>query len=483
MGMFYYYIDSHITDGEVAVCEGYPFDDIPGLSTVYIRAPWSLFEPQENVFDWSAIDTAIQKYGGVGKQIALSAVVCEGSNYATPLWVYEAGAAAPDFNDPVFAHKLENFVRAYGAKYDGNRNIAFIDVGGEEDMYARYFPNTQRITSGSTYNTEPVVLTTEDWADPADTIPLIDTLHAGYLGLRGDIGLMYQETPGFFETVGKRLGYRLIPSKILLPTAVIAHGYFDMTVDWKNVGAAPCYKDAYPTLTLKNKDGDIVLVLTDRDFNVKDLPVGEPGKAPPSVVESVTFRAGSLLPGGEYDVFLSVGELDGTPSIAMPIDGDDGEKRYYVGTMIVQGMYDVNSWQNMLSTLRMNFTIRPTLQSYSYYITAGRLLCVETGVRNRHHEFVIDLPSQSLREGFAEKKPFSMEIDLPIPDNYFDKPLQDPAVLKGKRFNVWLEILNNTSGPENINYMTADRGRNSYLGVIELNDDMKWVFTPGRTPE
>jgi hypothetical protein len=113
----------------------------------------------------------------------------------------------------------------------------------------------------------------------------------------------------------------------------------------------------------------------------------------------------------------------------------------------------------------------------------GRLLGVETGVKHRHHEFIIDLPTQSLRQSFAEKKPFSMEIDLPIPNNYFDKPLQDPALLKGKRFNVWLEILNNTSGPENINYMTADRGRNSYLGVMELDDNMNWVFTPGDTPE
>ena len=322
MGMFYYYIDSHITDGEVAVCEDILLMIFPRLSTVYIRAPWSLFEPQENVFDWSAIDTAIQKYGGWVNKSRLAQWFAR-IKLRHPC-VYEAGAAAPDFNDPVFAHKLENFVRAYGAKYDGNRNIAFIDVGGEEDMYAKVFSEYAKNHLGQYIYTEPVVLTTEDWADPADTIPLIDTLHAGYLGLRGDIGLMYQETPGFFETVGKRLGYRLIPSKILLPTAVIAHGYFDMTVDWKNVGAAPCYKDAYPTLTLKNKDGDIVLVLTDRDFNVKDLPVGEPGKAPPSVVESVTFVPAPFFR-GEYDVFLSVGELDGTPSIAMPIDGDDGE--------------------------------------------------------------------------------------------------------------------------------------------------------------
>ena len=179
MGIFHYYIDSNITDGEIATYEGYHFEDIPGLSTVYIRAPWSLFEPQENLFDWSVIDAAIQKYGGVDKQIALSAVVCEGSNYATPLWVYDAGAVAPVYSDPVFVDKLENFVRAYGAKYDGNRNIAFIDVGGEEDMYASYFPNTQRVSSGNTYNTGPVALTMEEWADAADTIPLIDALHAG----------------------------------------------------------------------------------------------------------------------------------------------------------------------------------------------------------------------------------------------------------------------------------------------------------------
>ncbi|NLB80446.1 MAG: hypothetical protein GX800_02245 [Clostridiaceae bacterium] len=107
---------------------------------------------------------------------------------------------------------------------------------------------------------------------------------------------------------------------------------------------------------------------------------------------------------------------------------------------------------------------------------------METGERIRLYDFILDFPNQSLREGFAEKRSFSMEIDLLIPPKYFDKPLGDPAELKGKRFNVWLEILNNSNGPY-ITYMTADRGRNSYLGVIELNDDMKWVFTPGRTPE
>jgi hypothetical protein len=320
-----------------------------------------------------------------------------------------------------------------------------------------------------------------DWGDGWDALELVDIAHASFFGLHGMSERIYRENPEVFDAISKRLGYRLIPGEVSLPQEVEAHGNFDMAVDWKNVGAAPCYKGAYPTLTLKNKNGDIVLVLTDRDFNVKDLPVGEPGEVPASVVERATFRAGALLPGGEYDAFLSVGELDGTPTIAMPIDGDDGARRYHVGSIKVQGMYDVTASQSAPSKLTMDFTIRPTMLS-TYAITVGRLLYVEAGIRNRNFDFIIDFPNKELGSGFTAKKPFSMEIDLPIPPLYLDKPLSDPAVLKGKRFNVWLEILNNSNGPY-ITYMTADRGRNSYLGVAELDDNMKWVFTPGDTPE
>ena len=66
--------------------------------------------------------------------------------YATPEWVragrrkghsFVLGAGRredgplwdPDFDDPVFLAKLENFLKAMAARYDGNPNVAFIDVG------------------------------------------------------------------------------------------------------------------------------------------------------------------------------------------------------------------------------------------------------------------------------------------------------------------------------------------------------------------
>jgi hypothetical protein len=34
---------------------------------------------------------------------------------------------------------------------------------------------------------------------------------------------------------------------------------------------------------------------------------------------------------GTYDVFISVGTRDGTPTIALPLEDDDGQRRYRIG--------------------------------------------------------------------------------------------------------------------------------------------------------
>ncbi len=46
------------------------------------------------------------------------------------------------------------------------------------------------------------------------------------------------------------------------------------------------------------------------------------------------FHAPPMKP-GLYTVFASVGSLDGTPRIALPMAGDDGQRRYRLGTMNV----------------------------------------------------------------------------------------------------------------------------------------------------
>jgi hypothetical protein len=122
-------------------------DDLPGVTTVYLRIAWSHLEPQEGRFCWSVLDTPAQRWHDKGKRIALRISCCESfMRYATPRWVEKAGAKGhnfkpgtgvdpngpywePDYDDPVFLEKLDHFLAALAQRYDGNPEVDFIDVG------------------------------------------------------------------------------------------------------------------------------------------------------------------------------------------------------------------------------------------------------------------------------------------------------------------------------------------------------------------
>ncbi len=160
-------------------------EDFPGLSVVYLRIPWSYIEQEEGVYTWNVLDTPAQRWIEQGKQVAFR-ITCSESwmEWATPKWVHEAGAKGlrfrpgagtledgpywePDYGDPIFLEKLEGFLAAMAARYNGNPNVAFIDIGtygvwGEGhnhastgvdyplsvkkvhiDLHVKHFPNTQ----------------------------------------------------------------------------------------------------------------------------------------------------------------------------------------------------------------------------------------------------------------------------------------------------------------------------------------------------
>ncbi|MBP5759797.1 MAG: hypothetical protein J6W90_00265, partial [Verrucomicrobia bacterium] len=104
---------------------------------------------------------------------------------------------------------------------------------------------------------------------------------------------------------------------------------------------APCYPGGFFALTLKDEKSGIVSVLTEEGFDMKNLPVGEPEREPIKEVIS-TFTVGSIfkdpantfqrnLQRGRLSVYVSIGQRDGTPTLELPYDNDDGHKRYKVG--------------------------------------------------------------------------------------------------------------------------------------------------------
>lgn len=127
-------------------------DEFPGLSTVFMRIPWSFLEPEEGQFNWAILDTPAQRWIARGKRIAINITSSENwTAYATPEWVRKAGAKGvwyefgkgpskagqtaaawcwdPDFGDRIFLRKLENLVRALAQRYDGNPNVSYFHIG------------------------------------------------------------------------------------------------------------------------------------------------------------------------------------------------------------------------------------------------------------------------------------------------------------------------------------------------------------------
>ncbi|MBK8884975.1 MAG: DUF4832 domain-containing protein [Bacteroidales bacterium] len=143
-GWCFHYYDNGIGDYGNRMDTTDSLSDFPCLNDIYLRLAWSYLEPEEGVFNWNLIDSIINRWVLWGHTISFR-ITCKETEivYATPEWVRKAGAKgkfikhpdleieawAPDYNDPVFLEKLENFHKAFAARYDGKPWVEYIDIG------------------------------------------------------------------------------------------------------------------------------------------------------------------------------------------------------------------------------------------------------------------------------------------------------------------------------------------------------------------
>lgn len=446
MGWFLYNYDDDIKRYTVNLAPSDVVPDFTGVSVVYMRLAWSYLEPSEGQYNWAILDTPMQKWVQAGKKVAFRFTTSEGrpeeaGGFATPRWVEEAGAKGyylkdgkivpdgpvwePDYNDPIFIAKLDEFLAAAAARYDGNPNVAFIDVAfglwGEGhtfgstkipydvqticrhiDLYRKHFEKTLLVGNDDfaiqgrgletlgylrdhglglrddsilvqpgdrayyhaylSYNfwpRVPVIVESEHygsskeggiWEDGHLFLQAIEDYHASYASVHWYPRQFLAENRELIQRINMRLGYRLELEEISWPSKVPSGGTIQIGYRWRNAGVAPCLPGGLPTVTLKDDDGGIVGVFADDDFNVRELPVGPPDKSK-SIARRVlpyfpqedkplatfTLPPQSLLPPGIYSVFISIGDETGTPTIALPLDGDDGHHRYRMGTIQITG--------------------------------------------------------------------------------------------------------------------------------------------------
>ena len=99
---------------------------------------WSVLNPQEGVFDWSALERQLAQAKKQGNQFSFRVYTMVGEEYGDhmiPEWVLEKGATLlpngePDYSNCEYQAEWAKFVNELARLYDGNPDIAFIDISG-----------------------------------------------------------------------------------------------------------------------------------------------------------------------------------------------------------------------------------------------------------------------------------------------------------------------------------------------------------------
>lgn len=168
----------------------------------------------------------------------------------------------------------------------------------------------------------------------------VEDYHASFMSIHGQPREILNENRETIDKINLRMGYRIQPMEVSWPKSVKigTPQVFKVEWTWSNKGVAPCYPGGYPCLTIKDEKGGIVSVLSDESLDMRCLKVGAPGVNPITKWESA-FTIGLVAPTtkpGNYDLFISVGSRDGTPQIALPLDGHDGQRRYRLGKITLE---------------------------------------------------------------------------------------------------------------------------------------------------
>lgn len=124
-------------------------------SILYIRLGWSWFEPEEGNYAWddpeSDIYQLIQGAGERDLQLAFRVLIdsTDNSQQAIPEWVFEKGLQVDSYtsvwdlehnkelkvkegkcDDPFFLEHFENFLKAFGERFDTDSSVSHIDAQG-----------------------------------------------------------------------------------------------------------------------------------------------------------------------------------------------------------------------------------------------------------------------------------------------------------------------------------------------------------------
>jgi hypothetical protein len=280
---------------------GVKYGDVLDLaSTGYSRYDWRAIQTGENTFNWSEIDRDIAKWAAIGKKYSFGIMSLSTHNngtytftdasriagvsgaelnvrYSCPLpeWLILKGikftientesfsasskVIVPVWDDPTYIAECKKFAEALANRYDGNTNIAFIDIRnygnwGEMHMYP-FFRNSWPEYKGHLTATQVQSLLLQPYINAFKKTQLVvcygqppltgeqpssSDLNSwavkNGIGLRSDGVMRYDDDGGKYNDA---YGKRLIPAVGIMPVVwemVNFKEYFDPG-EWDNAPA------------------------------------------------------------------------------------------------------------------------------------------------------------------------------------------------------------------------------------------------------
>lgn len=107
----------------------------PFVSGILVRVGWDILEPADDVYNWSLIDTQLNRAKAYGKKVSLGI----GSGIVIPQWVFDGGAqrlvsSSPKNDtlavpwDAYYLTKWKEFISALGSRYKNDTVIQMVYI-------------------------------------------------------------------------------------------------------------------------------------------------------------------------------------------------------------------------------------------------------------------------------------------------------------------------------------------------------------------
>ena len=200
-------------------------------------------------------------------------------------------------------------------------------------------------------------------------VPCAEAFQASYFSIHGFPDRMWKELRPEYEELARRIGYRFELREASWPDEVRVGEPVEIRAEWVNVGVAWCHEPAFAAWTLTDAKDNVVWTCVDERFDFREaypkidgIPTWDLTTPGPRVegrehpvsrasvcrfgFDAVTMTndivyiqtkelgygppdAWQMLKRGEYDLSVSVGSRQGTPRIALPLEGQIGTTRRY----------------------------------------------------------------------------------------------------------------------------------------------------------